>query len=251
MIKFFRQIRHSMINQNRTKKYLLYAIGEIILVVIGILIALQINNWNEQRKILKSEKEILTNLKSELIINRDQLSTILNIHKNEYRIGLKLISMFNTDISNSTELELDSLIGKIESVYTFEANDGYIKSLIASGKIDHIQNKKIKGFITAFDGLVIDATQETGMLERLLNERFWPAVDGKINSSNRIRRYEDYTDFPKGSYTSDYNWFFSNRELEDIVSNMTGWKNAIILDEQILKESINHMIRLITNELNN
>ena len=58
MIKFFRHIRQSMINQNRTKKYLLYAIGEIILVVIGILIALQINNWNEQRKILKSEKEI-------------------------------------------------------------------------------------------------------------------------------------------------------------------------------------------------
>ena len=50
MIKFFRHIRQSMINQNKTKKYLLYAIGEIILVVIGILIAIQINKWNENRK---------------------------------------------------------------------------------------------------------------------------------------------------------------------------------------------------------
>ncbi len=50
MIKFFRNIRQKSINENKTIKYLKYAIGEIILVVIGILIALQVNNWNEQRK---------------------------------------------------------------------------------------------------------------------------------------------------------------------------------------------------------
>ncbi|MTE27849.1 DUF6090 family protein [Winogradskyella ouciana] len=59
MIKFFRHIRQSMINQNRTKKYLLYAVGEIILVVIGILIALQINNWNELNKNQKEELKLL------------------------------------------------------------------------------------------------------------------------------------------------------------------------------------------------
>lgn len=50
MIKFFRHIRRSLINQNQMGKYFKYAIGEILLVVIGILIALQINNWNEDRK---------------------------------------------------------------------------------------------------------------------------------------------------------------------------------------------------------
>ncbi|NNC44454.1 MAG: hypothetical protein HKN99_01055 [Winogradskyella sp.] len=50
MIKFFRKIRYNLMEQNKTGKYFKYAIGEIILVVIGILIALQINNWNEQRK---------------------------------------------------------------------------------------------------------------------------------------------------------------------------------------------------------
>jgi sensor domain CHASE-containing protein len=57
MIKFFRKIRQNMIKENRTSKYLLYAIGEIVLVVIGILIALSINNSNQERKeeiILKS-----------------------------------------------------------------------------------------------------------------------------------------------------------------------------------------------------
>jgi hypothetical protein len=50
MIKFFRKIRQRLLTENKFSKYLLYAIGEIILVVIGILIALQINNWNEKRK---------------------------------------------------------------------------------------------------------------------------------------------------------------------------------------------------------
>ena len=50
MIKFFRKIRFSLLSENKTSKYFKYAFGEIILVVIGILIALQINNWNENRK---------------------------------------------------------------------------------------------------------------------------------------------------------------------------------------------------------
>jgi hypothetical protein len=49
MIKFFRKIRNTMLNENKFSRYTFYALGEIILVVIGILIALQINNWNEQR----------------------------------------------------------------------------------------------------------------------------------------------------------------------------------------------------------
>jgi hypothetical protein len=66
MIKFFRKIRYDLMEKNKTVKYLKYAIGEIILVVIGILIALQINNWNETRKIGKVEKEILNVLLEDL-----------------------------------------------------------------------------------------------------------------------------------------------------------------------------------------
>mgnify|MGYP000577589061 CR=1 FL=1 len=62
MIKFFRQIRQNLIMENKTGKYLKYAIGEIVLVVIGILIALEVNNWNENRKDSIEEKAILENL---------------------------------------------------------------------------------------------------------------------------------------------------------------------------------------------
>ncbi len=67
MIKFFRKIRQKLLSENRFSKYLLYAIGEIILVVIGILIALQINNWNERRKAKEIEQEILIQFKEDLI----------------------------------------------------------------------------------------------------------------------------------------------------------------------------------------
>jgi len=62
MIKFFRRIRQKLLRENQFSKYLLYAIGEILLVVIGILIALQINNWNETRKSKKVELKILQEL---------------------------------------------------------------------------------------------------------------------------------------------------------------------------------------------
>jgi hypothetical protein len=66
MIKFFRKIRQNLLMENKTGKYFKYAIGEIILVVIGILIALQINNWNENNKLRIKEKAILENLKKSL-----------------------------------------------------------------------------------------------------------------------------------------------------------------------------------------
>jgi len=73
MIKFFRKMRYDLIEKNKTGKYLKYAIGEIILVVIGILIALQINNWNERRKDLSQEQLILMQLQREYISNLNQL----------------------------------------------------------------------------------------------------------------------------------------------------------------------------------
>lgn len=62
MIKRFRNIRHTLLNEGKTSRYLKYAIGEIVLVVIGILIALQINNWNEDRKENLNLRAIYSNL---------------------------------------------------------------------------------------------------------------------------------------------------------------------------------------------
>ena len=66
MIKFFRNIRQNLLNEGKTTKYLKYAIGEIVLVVIGILIALQINNWNINRLNIEKENRYLNEIKNNL-----------------------------------------------------------------------------------------------------------------------------------------------------------------------------------------
>ena len=84
MIKFFRHIRKTLLEQNKTSKYFKYAIGEIVLVVIGILIALQINNWNEHRKSMLQEVNILSKL------NRDLKANLLEIK------GLKIFCLLGS-----------------------------------------------------------------------------------------------------------------------------------------------------------
>ena len=78
MVKFFRKIRQNLLMENKTGKYFKYAIGEIILVVIGILIALQINNWNEKRKINNEIESVFSLLEQELETNIKQGNNFLN-----------------------------------------------------------------------------------------------------------------------------------------------------------------------------
>ncbi|MCA0154524.1 DUF6090 family protein [Winogradskyella vincentii] len=77
MIKFFRKIRYDLMEKNKTGKYFKYAIGEIVLVVIGILIALQINNWNELTKKRNTEIEILVGIRNDIL--RDTIDINFNI----------------------------------------------------------------------------------------------------------------------------------------------------------------------------
>jgi len=77
MLKFFRQIRQNLLMDNKTGKYIKYALGEIILVMIGILLALQVNNWNEEKKITNTELEILKVMRENL--NSDLKDMNINV----------------------------------------------------------------------------------------------------------------------------------------------------------------------------
>jgi len=85
MLRFFRTLRQSLLAENRAGKYLLYAVGEIVLVVIGILIALQINNWNEERIDNIRLKNHLNVLQNSLKEDVDNLQTLVRI--NRFRSG--------------------------------------------------------------------------------------------------------------------------------------------------------------------
>ncbi len=97
MIKFFRRIRQNLLTENKFSKYLIYAFGEIFLVVIGILIALSINNWNENEKSRDREKLLLTNLKEEFNFNLIQLNQTKNRIDNSTDQLVKLVNLFGTE----------------------------------------------------------------------------------------------------------------------------------------------------------
>lgn len=99
MIRFFRQIRQRLLTQNKLSKYLLYAIGEILLVVIGILIALQVNNWNEERKSIVNEREVYKRMIKDLQIDERTIKDRIeyytedqSIHQRIYRETQGLIN---------------------------------------------------------------------------------------------------------------------------------------------------------------
>lgn len=92
MLKFFRGIRRKLIDEENLRKYLLYAVGEILLVMIGILLALQVNNWNEQNRKKSQEIAYLKNFKNDLTIDIVNLNQDLAViegakHSMEFLIG--------------------------------------------------------------------------------------------------------------------------------------------------------------------
>ena len=110
MIKFFRRIRQNLLNDNKISKYLVYAIGEIILVVIGILIAIQLNDFNEDRKERKKELSFLQKLKDDINLDVQELTlqdSILAFYQSNHDKGLELLLEAK---SVKDILTLDSLI---------------------------------------------------------------------------------------------------------------------------------------------
>ena len=144
MIKFFRKIRQNLLSENKFSKYLLYAIGEIILVVIGILIALQINNWNENQKIEKTTEDYYTKLLDDQ--NNDIIYTqsIIEEFSNQQKEYNNYISSY--DKKGLTPIKAYEQVSKLALIYspiTFNTNT--IESLQNSGDIglipSHIRNK--------------------------------------------------------------------------------------------------------------
>jgi hypothetical protein len=148
--------------KNKTGKYLKYAIGEIVLVVIGILIALSINNWNENRLKSKKEKIVLANIHKEFKENKMQLDTVLFWHRKVRYNCSKIIKLF--PIKSKPEAEvLDSL-----SVYLYDSYGGYtfnpsqssINALMSTSTFDIISDENLRNLLVSWNDLVKDYQEE-------------------------------------------------------------------------------------------
>ena len=146
MIKFFRQIRHKLIDQSNLRKYLFYAVGEILLVMIGILLALQVNNWNEKKKMIKDERKYYIRIYSDLEVDSIYLSQRLKKSKQEIESYYTFIHEAYKD--QKSKEEFVELIG-----YTWFSSEhltvqnSTFQEMINSGKLDLISNDSLKDAI--------------------------------------------------------------------------------------------------------
>jgi|TARA_R110000737_G_scaffold313957_1_gene323516 hypothetical protein len=132
---------------------MLYAIGEIILVVIGILIALSINNWNENRKIRNTEQQYLHTLKEEFSFNKDELKSIMNRNNLNFDYSLKILDNTGPENPEITEQEFGSLLTNSLSIETqFDPNQGVIDEIINSGKLAIFSSEKLKLALSSWSG---------------------------------------------------------------------------------------------------
>jgi len=143
MIKFFRKIRYDLIEKNKIVKYLKYAIGEIVLVVIGILIALQLNNWNAQQKQIILEKEYYCRLLEDAMLDKEQINILLELAKDRL-----------TASNQATRLLMNSQVPKVEigiqiflstkAIYSdFKPNNSAYEDLKSGANLNIISDKSI------------------------------------------------------------------------------------------------------------
>ncbi len=143
MIKFFRHIRKDLMEKNKTGKYLKYAIGEIILVVIGILIALGVSSWNTTRL----EKNTITNYYNRIIVELDQETANAKMQKiklegliNKNKRALKIIDSRNMDSLNT----LKKLLGSTATTWGINYNFPITKEFVNQNYLSKIENDTLK-----------------------------------------------------------------------------------------------------------
>ena len=166
--------------KNKTEKYFKYAIGEIVLVVIGILIALQINNWNSNRIQKQKERLLLNALNKEFKSNRIQLDSVLTKHK--YSMKSVDYLMSRLPINNIKIENLDSLsyhIYHLGTYYTFNPSGGVINSLMNSSSINIITNNELRQFIIGWN------EDRRFDLDNILNNSYGE-LDDIINTIDKI-----------------------------------------------------------------
>ena len=179
MIKFFRRIRQKLLEENRFSKYLIYALGEIILVVIGILIALQLNSWNEVKKENKEEQRILALLKEEVSRDISHLKALVKSgQQRAIEMDSLMISLAN-DSPNDTNWFLRLTYSSLGREGYFKSSAGTYEESLASGSIKYIENETLRQKIfTYYSDVKLNYTDKNA--QKIIYENLYPVFFTKI-----------------------------------------------------------------------
>ena len=168
MINFFRKIRLNMINENKVSKYLFYAIGEIALVMIGILLALQVNNWNETRKNKATEQQLLNSLLQEFETNLEILDKTIEKNTEIFDAGINIGEFTGPSLAIVSEKELSqNMVGAFKYDSRYIPNKGTINEINNSGKLSLISDPSLRNKISKWiSQLELVNNQEKYVIER-------------------------------------------------------------------------------------
>lgn len=248
MIKLFNKKRKQLLEENKTGRYLKYAIGEIVLVMIGILLALQVNTWNENRQLKKEEIQLMKSLHKEFSKN-------LILFDKHFGYQLKKIERIENIMSiNARSFSRDSLkllIAGVTGAPTFNPSQGIYNSAISSGKIELISNVSLKESVSGFQDLLIDYREDEDNVDDfanqnlrkvLLSEMTWDNYDAFINNA-KVSKAEEQRIKQK------YLKLIESKKFESQMIFLRLWMNPVLEEGKILKEEMVSIINLLETEI--
>ena len=211
-----------------TGKYLRYAVGEIVLVVIGILIALQVNNWNEYRKEKVEEKKILLSLHNEISNNLESLQVVIEEKNKIINVNQYIINNTGKNGEWKSIKPLDSLMNYISlSGWIFVPQNGVLNEIINSGKLLLIENDLIKNEIASLPQLLSLMIEEDRQYRLDLHQYFLPFLSKNYNliELTKYRELLENYSFKMGetNFSKSIPELLDSREFENILTIQSIW----------------------------
>ena len=240
--------------ENKTGKYFKYAIGEIVLVVIGILIAIQINNWNQNRKNDIIEQETLLSLKSDLESALIQLDVKLDQNR-----GFRYADSILLDVIHFNKLIPADSIERLALIHIFspgfDPELGTLNEILSTGKMDIIQNRSLRRHISTWNKYMDELEEVDEKLAHYDLHVKDPLYSKHFPYKNIASYYTINQDknnqIPKSNFKWNSKELLQNKEFENMLANYMIY-SAIQYGRFLeIKNNINEMISLIDGESDN
>jgi len=252
-MKFFRKIRQNLLMENKTGKYFKYAIGEIVLVVIGILIALQINNSNEINKQRAKEVQFLKNLKSDLIFEQSELDRYIGIRAMIVSSAQTTLEHFNgKPVENIQMFNYHAF--NVGIWQEFQRNNNTFIELLNSGNFTIISNDSIKNGLLNLDLIHKEIISNREHLRNDLEQYFYNPWFKTVDLDPLAQSFVFYAN--NGEF--DKNIELSRQELDRLLNDtifkngfvLSVFTNSLIIDHyKRMKELNKQVVELINKEI--
>ena len=248
MITFFRHIRKELMEKNKVTRYLLYALGEIILVVIGILIALGINNVSEANKNRAQERVILEDLRTEYDQNKEQLAEVMAEYERQFELLQELLHFISPSPKTVKDEKIDAYIFALGSLPNYVLSRDITNSITSSGKISLITNRDINYALSGNSQIYEQYVKWMDLNEKQVYDIILPYVMDKYpikRVMNNFFRKSDVT----SEFTIDKTALLTDIRFESMVANRMLDIETVLIRARMLAKNQEQVLELINREL--